>query len=133
MQATGQREESVRRTVNRYEAFLSGSSSQARNPDRAQGRYKAAFREIGRTQEPLRRDAPPGGLTFKVDMQVPRDSEHSSARRRQAVIWMDYGTAVQFVQNPNYTDLFELWFEGGGDTYGEDGDYIVDIVGVSAS
>lgn len=130
---THESESSVRRQVNRYEMFLSGGSGQARNPDRATGKYKAAFQEIGRTQEPTRRDAPPGGLTFKVDMRVPRDSEHSSARTRQATITMDYATAAKFVQNPTYNDLFEEWFEGGADTYGEDGDYVIDVYGVSAA
>lgn len=131
---TGQSESSVRRQVNRYEMFLSGGSGQARNPDRAGPAYRAAFKEIGRTQEPTRRDAPPGGLTFEVHMKVPKDSEHGSSRRRKATITMDYNTAAQFVQNPNYDDLFDAWFDGGADTYGEDdGDYLVDIESVDAA
>lgn len=130
---THQSEASVRRQVNRYEMFLSGGSGQARNPDRATGKYREAFQQIGQTQEPTRRDAPPGGLTFVVDMRVPKDSEHSSARTRQAIITMDYQTAARFVQNPDptYYDLFDEWFDDGGEAYGEDGDYEVDITGVS--
>lgn len=127
-------EASGRKQINRYEAFLRGSSSpQARNPDRPTGRTKEALREVGRTQEPIKKDAPPDGLRFTVDMKVKKDSEHSSARTRQADIYMDYQTAVKFIQDPNYYDLFNEWYDGGGDNYGEDGDYEADIYSVSAA
>lgn len=124
---------SAMRTISRYEAYLTGSGSQARNPDHPRGNMREALREIGRTVEPLQRDAPPDGLRFKVDMKVGRDSEHGSARRREADIYMPYNIAVQFIQDPNYYDLFDQWYDGGGDNYGEDGDYEADIYSVSAA
>lgn len=94
---------------------------------------KARLQEIGRELPPLKRNAPPGGLKFTVDFYAPADSEHAGQRTRQAQISLDYPTAVQFVQEPNWPDLWDLWFDDGNDIYGEDGDYAADVFGVSAA
>jgi hypothetical protein len=91
------------------------------------------LKEIGRTLPPLGQDAPPQGLTLTVDFYAPADSEHASQRTRQAIISMDYPTAVQFVQDPNWADAWDLWFDDGDEVYGEDGDYAADVFGVSAA
>lgn len=118
---TGTQASSVRRQVNRYEAFLSGSGKQARNPDRAGKSTREAFEKVGRQQEPLKRDAPPGGLTITVS---GKQGSGRKERTREFKANMDYQTAVQFVQNPNLVDLFDFiypdWPDAVAILFGDD-------------
>lgn len=118
----GREYKSARRQVERW-------ADGTRSPGKAaQGQLK----EVGKTLEPIKRDAPPGGLTFSVDFKVHGEKKHGK-RDRHADIKLDYATAVKFVQNPNYSDLFDEWFDDGGDAYGEGGDYEADVYNVSAA
>lgn len=114
---------SARRNIERWEQGTRSPGVDARE------RLKA----IGRELPPLRRDVPPDGLTIVVNFRAPADGSHGSSRTRQATMTLDYAFAVQFVQNPNWTDLWNLWFDGGADIYGEDGDYPADVYEISVA
>lgn len=92
------------RQIQRFEAYVTGSGKQARNPDNVQKATKTAFIEAGKTLDPLRRDVPPGGLTITV-----KGSQGSGKheRTREFTATMDYQTALQFVQDPTLEDLFD--------------------------
>lgn len=122
---------SARRTVERYEKFQKDPTNKnAHNPANAPKVTREQFVKAGKTVEPLRRDVPPGGLKFKVEFRTSGESGHGS-RTRTAIITMSSAAAYDFANNPSYWGLFENWFDGGGDAYGEDGDYEVDVVSVT--
>lgn len=96
--------------------------------------YKAGLVEAGKTLDPLQKDAPPTGLTITVAFHAPEDKGHRK-RDREMTVHLDHATAVQYINQaqPDYSFLFDEWFDDGGDAYGEDGDYEADILYVSAA
>ena len=119
------------RTIQRYEQFVTGKGGQARNPDKART-GKAGLAAAGRTLDPIRREAPAKGLTFTVTFQAKEDKSHAP-RERTFTVRMDHAEATKFVASPSYDDLFDDWFDGGADAYGDDGDYEAGNVQVSAA
>jgi hypothetical protein len=92
--------------------------------------------EIGKTLDPLTKDAPPGGITFTIKFKAPGDSEHSHSPRQRVTppLHLDHQQAVQYInqEQPGYDTLFDEYFSDGGNCYGEDAAYEADIVSVSA-
>ena len=76
-------------------------------------------------------DVPPTSLTFVVEFHGPDDKGHSP-RVRTANCHLDHDRAVQYVrmEHPTYDVLFDAWFDGGGDQYGEDGSEEAVIIAV---
>lgn len=102
--------DSARRQVSRYEAYINGTGKQPRNPDKPVGAMKTALRDIGREQEPIKKDAPPDGMTITIsgDQGGGRKS-----RSRDFTLKMDYQFAQQFVQDPSldsfFAELYPNW------------------------
>lgn len=113
------------RNVQRYEKGT-------HNPENARPAAKAALEKAGQTLPPIRRDVPAKGLTFQVSFNAPGDRGHAP-RQRDFTVSMSSIEAFQFVNSPSYADLFDYWFDGGGETYGEDGDYEAENVSVYAA
>lgn len=90
------------------------------------------LKELGRTLPP-EQGVPPGGLKIRVDFYAPSDSEHSYQRTRKADIELSQVEAYQFVQEPNWPDLWDLWFDDGNEVYGDGGDYAADVFGISVA
>lgn len=105
-----------------------------RNPQHAPAGVQEKLAEVGQKLEPVKRDAPPTGLSFVVKFKDPGDKAHSP-RTRKAEVHLDHATAVQYVtqSQPDYAFLFDQWFKGGGGAYGEGGDYEVDVTEVTAA
>lgn len=109
------------------------------------GQYKSfssgiqdKLKEIGQTLNPIRKELPGTGVKIEIKFKSDGDGSHSS-RNRTAVVEMSgpelYDFAndwlnVKDAKQPQYADLFDLWFDGGGDVYGEDGAYEADVTGV---
>jgi len=114
------------RNVQRYEKGT-------HNPERAKAGVKEALASAGKTLDPIRRELPTGkGLTLTVNFTAPEDKGHAQ-RQREFTITMDATTAAQFVAAPDYDFLFEEWFDGGAEAYGDDGDYEAEVTGVIAA
>lgn len=114
------------RNVQRYEK---GTHS----PDRARANVKQALASAGKTLDPIRRELPGGkGLTLTITFTAPEDKGHAQ-RERSFTVTMDATTAAEFVAAPDYDFLFDEWFDGGADAYGDDGDYEAENVQVSAA
>ena len=94
--------------------------------------YRSGLVEAGKQLDPIRRDVPGQGLVLTVNFTAPEDKGHSK-RAREFTISLDYVTATEFVADPNYDFLFDEWFDGGADAYGEDGDYEAENVQVTAA
>lgn len=98
------------------------------------------LKEIGQTLNPIRKELPGQGVKIEIKFKSDGDGSHSS-RNRTATIEMsgpelydyanDFVNGVKDAKQPQYADLFDLWFDDGGDVYGEDGDYEGDVTGVT--
>jgi hypothetical protein len=100
-------------------------------------RYAPGLASAGKTLDPIRREVPKEGLTFVLKFNAPEDKGHRPRERSTPesgpdVIHLDYKTATEFIAMPSYDFLFDEWFDGGGDAYGEDGDYEAENVSVVA-
>lgn len=86
------------------------------------------LKEIGRTLEPIKKDVPKEGLTFTIEFHAPEDKGHRP-RERKMTVHMDHSQATQYINQdqPQYSDLFDEWFDYGGETYGEEGDYEAEV------
>lgn len=114
------------RNVQRYEKGT-------HNPDRARASIKDAIAQAGKSLDPIRRELPAGaGLTITVNFTAPEDKGHAK-REREFTVTLDATTAGQFVAAPDYDFLFDEWFDGGSEAYGDDGDYEAENVQVSAA
>lgn len=99
----GYKDASARRQVDRYEAFITGRGTQARNPDKPVGAMKTALRDLGQRQEPIKRDAPPDGLTITIKGSQGKGRHE---RERTFSLTMDYAQAVEFAQDPTLEEFF---------------------------
>ena len=110
---------SARKQIERWNH---GTSPKEANADR--------IAKAGQTLNPIGHKAPAGGLTVTVKFNAPGDRSHAP-REREFTITMDATTAQEFASAPDYDFLFESWFEGGAEAYGDDGDYEAENVQVS--
>ena len=121
---------------NKYKAALRNVQRYEKgtyNPDRARANVKEALTAAGKTLDPIRRELPGGqGLTLTVTFTAPEDKGHAQ-RERSFTVTMDATTAAEFVAAPDYDYLFDEWFDGGAEAYGDDGDYEAENVQVSAA
>lgn len=113
------------RNVQRYEKGT-------HNPENARAASKAALEKAGQTLPPVRRDVPGKGLTFQVNFTAPGDRGHSK-RERSFTVQMSSIEAFQFVNAPSYDVLFDSWFDGGAEAYGDEGAYEAENVSVYAA
>jgi hypothetical protein len=74
---------------------------------------------------------PSAGLTFVIQFHHLDDKGHSP-RIRTANCHLGHDRAAQYVraEPPTYDVLFDAWFDGGGDQYGENGSEEAVIVDV---
>lgn len=98
----------------------------------AEKRNAGQYADLGKKLDPIRRDVPAKGLTVTVDFTAQEDKGHAK-RERTATVHMSSMEAYQFVNNPSYADFFDLWADGLGEYYGEDGDYEIEVTSVSAA
>lgn len=123
------------RQIARYEMFISGGTGQARNPDKAIGKTRAAFVSAGEKLPPLKVDVPPNGL--KVTIGGTQGSGRHQ-RDREWTVSMDYAASIDFANNPTLKDFFDdvypEWDDAEDVLFGDDGDSgTLDGVYVSAS
>lgn len=122
------------RQVLRYEKFVTGEPGQSRNPDNARGKTRESLINVGKTLDPIKKDAPPNGLTITVE------GKQGSGRRergREFTVSMGYNDAVKFVQDPNlrdfFGDVYPEWDEAVDCFFGEEDSSSLDGVSVTAA
>jgi hypothetical protein len=122
------------RQIARYEMFITGGTGQARNPDKAIGKTRAAFVSAGQSLPPIKKDVPPNGLTVTIS-GTQGSGRHE--RDRDFTVNMDYSTAIDFANNPTLTDFFDDVypdFDAVDVFFGDDGDSgTLDGVSITAS
>ena len=119
------------RTVQRWEQFVTGKGGQARNPDNVKSATREGLVAAGKTIDPISRNVPSAGLSITVSFTAPEDKGHAQ-RHREFTVHMSSAEAYQYVNDdPGFDELFDDWFDGGADAYGDDGDYEAENVQVT--
>lgn len=75
-----------------------------RNPERAPVAVREKLSEIGQKLNPVKRDAPPSGLTITI---AGSQGSGRHQRDREFTAHMDHQLAQQFVQAPTLEDFFK--------------------------
>jgi hypothetical protein len=94
---------------------------------------KESWSKIGRQLPSVSRELKPGKDSITITVQGDqKNGKRGGTRPRTIEVTFSGPSAHDFINNPNFPDIWDEYFDGGSEVM-EDGDYEVEVTGVSAS